>query len=130
MSLGFQVICVRTLIIGTLISQISERTRVIMHDMLKRTKEGNCGLRKSEEMEPWEIAPLLICRREGNLVDVEHATDDEFDAWIRKHHVLVSNGRWGNKWSFDDRCGVINHMRKFGIALIFLAQNNSALDQK
>ena len=96
-----------------------------MNDTLKPMKEDKHGSQDLMELEPWDIAPLLICQRDGKLVDVEHATDAEFDTWINGHRVPVINGQWGGGWSFSDRCGVINHVRKRGIELKFLDTKSS-----
>jgi hypothetical protein len=124
------------MIIGTSQDQIKKRTGQIMNDTISPMKEEGNGSRKQkrtkaqkkEEMEPWDIAPLLICQRGEDFVDVENATDAEFDAWVKQHKIPVDNDGHGDEWEFDDRCGVINYAVQTGRKLKFLEQNNSTCE--
>lgn len=72
------------------------------------------------ELEPWDIAVLVIGRRGVTPVDVEHAYDSEFEAWIQSQGIPVDNESIGDAWSFGDRCDVINHALKQGMKLSFV----------
>lgn len=73
---------------------------------------------KPLELDPWDIADLLICKRGEQLISIEFATDTEFDAWVRTNSVPVrENGV--NFWTFDDRCRLINHVLAHGGSLEF-----------
>jgi hypothetical protein len=85
-----------------------------------------------EPMEPWDIATLPISRRGSEVVDVEHATHEEFQAWIVLNRIPVKSGGIVG-WSFDDRCAVINYARSKGVQLRFVesenrSENKSELD--
>lgn len=86
----------------------------------KPTNGGESGLSamKPLELDPWEIADLLICKRGEQLISIEFATDDEFDAWVKTNSIPVAeNGI--TYWSFDDRCRLINHVLANGGVLQF-----------
>lgn len=73
----------------------------------------------SMQLDPWEIAHLLICKRDEQPINIEFATDDEFDTWIRTNSIPIKeNGISG--WSFDDRCRVINYVLANGHSLEFV----------
>ena len=58
----------------------------------------------------------------GRTVDVEHATDVQFQAWVEYNSIPVdfSDLPEGKPaWSFDDRCGVINYVLSAGRRLHF-----------
>ncbi len=66
-------------------------------------------------LEIWDIAILPICRRaDATLVDVEHATDKEFEQFVNCSGIPVIAGEI-ESWSFDDRCGVIHYALRRGI---------------
>lgn len=76
----------------------------------KPTTEDENGFdaTNSSELDPWEIAHLLICKRDEQPIELEFATDDEFDAWVKTNSIPVAeNGITG--WSFDDRCRLVNY---------------------
>lgn len=73
------------------------------------------------------ILPVPICRRAGVIVDLEHASDYEFRAW------LVWNGipfRGESAWTFDGRCAVVNHVAAYvetGVKLRLVAEPTASL---
>lgn len=86
----------------------------------KPTSEAKSGSGATNriELDPWEIADLLICKRGDQFVSVEFATDPEFDTWVKTNSIPVKeNGV--NSWTFDDRCRVINHVLGYGGSLEF-----------
>lgn len=78
-------------------------------------------------MKPWEIAVKLLPSVNGQAVDVEHASDAEFQAWIETSGLsdLVDDDGIA-EWSFDDRCRIINFALRKGRKLSFVeGENNS-----
>lgn len=62
-------------------------------------------------LKPWEIAELpLFHSPDRPPVDVEHATDAEFESWRRSNGIPAKAG----KWSFERRCKAINMCRFYG----------------
>lgn len=61
----------------------------------------------------------MICKRDEHPIDVEHATDDEFQAWVEWNGLPVQDNGIA-EWSFDDRCMIINHVLAQGGILSFL----------
>jgi len=59
------------------------------------------------------------------------ATDDEFQMFVLDAGLPVEEDGI-TEWSFDDRCGIINHALKHGIVLPFADpnKNNSEQEQK
>ncbi len=91
-----------------------------LNSTLKPTSEAESGLsdRQPLELDPWEIAHLLICKREEQPIELEFATDDEFDQWVQTNSISVKdNGITG--WSFDDRCRLVNFVLARGGVLEF-----------
>jgi hypothetical protein len=88
----------------------------------KPTSEVKHGLEDTSsllQLDPWEIAHLLICKRDEQLIDIECATDAEFEAWVQVNAIPVKdNGIVG--WSFDDRCRLVNYVLAHGHALEFV----------
>ena len=81
----------------------------------------NAGASGSQSMKPalpalmpWEIAELPLFRfQDAQTVDVEHATDAQFEAWRKKNGIPVKdNGII--EWSFEMRCRAINQCRFYG----------------
>lgn len=108
--------------IGTSSNQVRERIKIIMRGTSNHTKEDKSG----SEMEPWVIAILKIVQKGDEQIDVEHATDAEFDAWIKQHgSIKIEDGDVGSLWCFEDRCDVINHIISHGLKLKILTSNNS-----
>ena len=71
------------------------------------------------QLDPWEIAHLLICTRHEQPISIELATDDEFDTWVKTYGIAVKeNGITG--WSFDDRCRLVNYALAHGYTLTFV----------
>jgi hypothetical protein len=64
-------------------------------------------------LRPLEIAILPLPGLTDN-VTVETATDEQFDCFTQACGAPV-NALGIQEWSFDDRCGVINHMLKYGL---------------
>lgn len=82
-----------------------------MSSTSKPTNAGKTGsgVTNSIQLDPWDIADLLICKRGEQFISIEFATDAEFDAWVQLNSVPVKeNGIPG--WSFDDRCRLVNHV--------------------
>jgi hypothetical protein len=50
------------------------------------------------------------------------ATDEQFQNFIKGAGVPVDDQGIA-EWSFDDRCGIINHALKYGVKLPFVEQN-------
>ena len=101
-----------------------------MNSTAKPTSEGKTGLEDTKsavQLDPWEIADLLICKRGEQLISIEFATDAEFDTWVQANTVPVKdNGISG--WSFDDRCRLVNYVLANGGVLDFYGQSeHSAL---
>jgi len=63
----------------------------------------------------------------GQTVDVEHASDAEFQAWIEASGLgdLVDDAGIA-EWSFDDRCRVLNFALRKGYALKFVEGKNNS----
>src|SRR5260221_593583 len=76
------------------------------------------------QLPPWEIAVKLLPIENGLPVSIEFATDAQFQDWIVGQGVPVDEGGIAD-WSFDDRCGVINHVLAHGAGLHFAGENNS-----
>jgi hypothetical protein len=93
-----------------------------MNNTSKPTNEeehGSSDTSKVAQLDPWDIAHLLICKRDEQPICIEDATDDEFDAWVHEHAIAVKeNGIQG--WSFDDRCRLVNYALAHGHALEFV----------
>jgi hypothetical protein len=82
-------------------------------------ESGSVDTNKAEQLDPWIVAHLLICKRDEQPVSIEEATDDEFDVWVKTHDIPVKeNGIQG--WSFDDRCRVVNYALAHGYTLTFV----------
>jgi hypothetical protein len=111
------------------LSSTSKPTNVVKSGSTP-TKTNNSATKKTIRLTPWKIAELLICKRDAQApVDVEHATDAEFQSWIEFNGIPVDeNGIVG--WNFDDRCMVINYVLAQGGTLQFVdgstvPENNS-----
>jgi hypothetical protein len=91
----------------------------------KPGNEAASGLQKNVALKPWEIAVKLLPLENG-LVDIEHASDAQFQAWIDNTGLsdLVDDEGIA-EWSFDDRVRVINFAIKQGRSLQFAGENNS-----
>ena len=88
----------------------------------KPTGEGKIGSANTSlklQLDPWDIADLLICQRDEQLISIGDATDAEFEAWVQTNTIPVKeNGIVG--WSFDDRCRLVNHVLEQGGRLAFV----------
>lgn len=63
---------------------------------------------------PWEIAELPLFRfKDAQIVDVESATDAQFEAWRKKNGIPVKDNGIV-EWSFEMRCRAINQCRFYG----------------
>lgn len=92
----------------------------VTNSMSSPTNAGKNGLPAGRriELDPWDIADLLICKRGEQFVSVELATDAEFASWVRTNSIAVrENGI--DYWTFDDRCRLINHVLGYGGTLEF-----------
>jgi hypothetical protein len=82
-------------------------------------ENGSIATKPIMELDPWEIADLLICKRGEQLISIEFATDDEFDAWVKTNSIPIKeNGISG--WTFDDRCRLVNYVLANGVTLEFV----------
>lgn len=85
-----------------------------MKDTSSPMQEVASGLPK--RLKPWVIAAKFLATEDGQKVDVEHATDAQFQAFVEQHKIPVDdNGIVA--WSFDDRCRTINFALRKGIVL-------------
>jgi len=93
------------------------------NDMSNPGNEDSAGLPNTKQVAarqlyPWEIAEKLFRTEKGRVVDVEHASDTQFQTWIAGQGIPMDEDGIP-EWSFDDRCGVINHALAHGIQLHF-----------
>lgn len=100
---------------GTLRSPTNAATAPTTSATSEPTIDARPGL-QSEPLEPWDIAVIPICERDGAPITVEFATDEEFQRYIETNGIPVDDEGIA-AWSFADRCGVINHARAHGIVL-------------
>jgi hypothetical protein len=93
-----------------------------MNNTSKPINEGKTGSADTTprlQLDPWDIADLLICKRDEQPICIEDATDAEFEAWVQSNAIPVKdNGIVG--WSFDDRCRLVNHVLAQGGRLAFV----------
>jgi hypothetical protein len=88
----------------------------------KPTSEVKHGLEDTSsplQLDPWDIAHLLICKRGEQPIDIEFATDAEFDTWVQANAIPVKDNGIVD-WSFDDRCRLVNHVLARGGTLLFV----------
>ena len=91
-------------------------------NLIKEEGSGSADTNSRPQLDPWDIAHLQICKRDEQPVNIEDATDDEFDAWVKAHAIPVKeNGITG--WSFDDRCRLVNYALAHGYMLTFVDGN-------
>jgi len=83
-----------------------------MNDISEHGNAAKNGSEGFKHLEALDILPLPICRRSGQIVDVEHATNSEFSAWLIWNGIPFTGS---NEWSFDSKCAVINHALKAGL---------------
>lgn len=57
------------------------------------------------------------------MVDIEHASDAEFQAWIVSQGIPVDDNGIA-EWAFEDRYGVINHALTNGLDLAFTEEKD------
>jgi hypothetical protein len=92
------------------------------HNTSKLTNEeetGSADTNSQLQLDPWDIAHLLMCKRDEQPISIEDATDDEFDSWVKTLDIAVKeNGITG--WSFDDRCRLVNYALAHGYTLTFV----------
>jgi hypothetical protein len=116
------------MITGTSAGRIKERMERIMNDISNAANAKSAG--SIPRLRPYEIATLLIAPGGGRTVRVMDATDDEFQMFVLDAGLPVEEDGIA-EWSFDDRCGIINHALKHGIKLPFIEnKNNSDSEQK
>ena len=72
-----------------------------------------------KRLRPWEIAVKLLPTASGEPVSVEFASDEQFQIFIAGAGIPIDE-EGIVEWSFDDRCGVINHALKYGLVLPFV----------
>ena len=86
---------------------------------INEDENGSADTNRVAQLDPWDIAHLLICKRDEQLISIEDATDGEFNAWVKTHDIAVKeNGISG--WSFDDRCRLVNYALAHGYTLTFV----------
>lgn len=97
-----------------------------MNSTQKLTPEVADGSQKKQgkRLRPWQVAQLLLEVGEGKQVDVEHATDMQFEQFIEQAGIPVDTQNIA-EWSFDDRCGVIYWAMERGIELPFAEIKNT-----
>ena len=83
-------------------------------DMSSPTNAGASGLPKA--LKPWVIAAKFLRTASGKTVDVEHASDSDFQEFVERHKIPVDDAGIA-AWSFDDRCRAINFALRKGIVL-------------
>lgn len=101
-------------------NRTKERMGQNMKNMSEHGNVAKSGLQTFKRLEALQILPLPICLRNGKAVDVEHATSQEFSAWLRLNKVPF-RFTGPEEWNFDRKCGVINHALKFGLRLQLIA---------
>src|SRR6266550_6212146 len=89
-----------------------------MKDMSSPGTVVKSGLQTFKRLEALQILPLPICLRNGKIVDVEHASNAEFTDWVRWNEIPFIGSEI---WSFDSKCGIINHALRFGFKLRLIA---------
>lgn len=92
-----------------------------MSDLGNAAKSGSQGFKHLEAL---EILPLPICFRAGNLVDVEHASNYEFTAWLRWNGIPFTGME---EWTFDSKCAILNYALQQGLKPRLVAQPNKSL---
>lgn len=103
---------------------VKRKTVTSMSSTLEHGNGASGGSPMFKRLRPWEIAVKSWHTDEGRLVDVEHATDAEFQQLIERTPLTVLDQGIA-EWSFDDRCGVVNYARKHGVIIPFETENNS-----
>jgi len=93
-----------------------------MSDTSNATSAAVNGLQRN--LRPWEIAVKCFRTDAGQIIDIEHASDEEFQQFVRYAGIPVKD-KGITEWSFDDRCGVITFAIRRGIVLPFVDTNNS-----
>ncbi len=64
-------------------------------------------------LKPWDIAELPLFRfQNGQVIDVEHATPEQFEAWRKQNGIPAKSGI---NWTFEMRCKTINYCRFYGV---------------
>ena len=86
-----------------------------MNSTNARMNEDSAGLQNTKPampaLKPWDIAELPLFRfLDAQVVDVEHASDEQFEAWRKQNGIPAKPG----KWSFERRCKAINMCRFYG----------------
>lgn len=70
-------------------------------------------MRSQEQLHPYQIARLILPRQKVTVLD---ASDAQFQAFVTWRCALdISED--AERWSFDDRCRLINQYRASGIDL-------------
>ena len=105
-----------------------------MSNINAATNEVESGLQNTKPvnnsqppLEPWDIAELPLFHSPNEPpVDVEHASDEQFETWVNAHGIPIDNEEQVAGWNFDLRCLLINHCRYYGVELQFPLMENSA----
>lgn len=79
---------------------------------MSEASAGSLGITPAlPALKPWEVCHLpLICFPGGRVVDAEHASDEQFEAWRIANGIPAKPGAW----SFERRCKAINQCRFYG----------------
>lgn len=86
-----------------------ERNTTAMSDHGNAVRSGSPDFKRLEAL---DILPLPICLKNGTVVDVEHASDHEFTAWLKWNGIPFTGLA---EWTFDSKCAVINYVLRHGI---------------
>jgi predicted GIY-YIG superfamily endonuclease len=74
---------------------------------------------------PWVIAEQSWYTDDGRIVNVEHATDAEFQQFIESADIQVKN-KGNREWPFEERCRIISYAMIRNWALPFIEQTREA----
>jgi hypothetical protein len=105
---------------GTSQGQTRQRMETTMSDTSAPTRERKNGSQKSEKpvLQPWDLITLPISKRDDVLLDLEHASREDFGAWVVWNGVPLKGEVI---WNFDNRCAVVNHCIQEGLKLRIIA---------
>ncbi len=98
-----------------------------MIDMLSvgSVKSDGLAMQEFKRLRPWEVAVKLLPIENEQTVDVEHATDQQFQEFVTSIGLPVDDAGIP-EWSFDDRCRAINHALRYGLWISFADEENNS----
>lgn len=98
-----------------------------MIDMLSvgSVKSDGLPMQEFKRLRPWEVAVKLLPIENEQTVDVEHATDQQFQKFVTSIGLPVDDAGIP-EWSFDDRCRAINHALRYGLWVSFADEGNNS----